>query len=318
MNVKQTLIVRDAEDRDRDVKTNFDRIYLMDDPREYFRVLYGLDYIIPDLAAPIFEQIVRASSELRGRPVKVLDLGCSYGINAALLRFPLDIERLAQRYRDLQAAGLSSSEVVELDRSYYAGWPRSLPVELIGLDVSAPAIAYATASGLLDRGFAEDLENNDPSPALAAALADVDIVVSTGCIGYVGERTFARLSAAIRRPGLWVASFVLRLYGFEEIESCLSGRGLETERLDGVTFVQRRFHSEREYRESIAAIDARGIETLGKEDEGLMHAEFYLSRPRAERSRLPLERLVSVTSGASRPFGRRYRRHSDDVVRLIR
>lgn len=313
MIVKQTLSKDDA-----DIKANFDKIYVKDDPREYFRVLHGLDYIIPDLAAPVLTQIAETLTQARKRPIKVLDLGSSYGTVSALLRLPIDIDRLSQRYRDLQAFGLTSAKVIELDRAYFASWPRCVDVTTVGLDISAPAIAYGKATGLLDQGFAENLEQRDPSPALQAALRDVDLIVSTGCVGYVGARTFARLLAAIGNPSLWVASFVLRLYPFDAIAETLRRGGLETEKLESVTFVQRRFHSAREYDEIITALEAQGIDTAGKEADGMLLAELFVSRPPAERGKLPMDDMVSVTRGVSRVQGRRFTRHRDDVVRLVR
>jgi SAM-dependent methyltransferase len=313
MNAKQALEAESA-----DVKANFDQIYTREDPREYFRVLHGLDYIIPALARPIFRRICDTLTELRGRPINVLDVGCSYGINAALLRSPVSMDRLARRYADLQACGVSPSEVMALDRRYFGSWPRMTSARLIGLDVSAPAINYATNAGILDRGFAEDLERNDPSPQLADALGNVDLVISTGCIGYVSEKTFSRIMGAVRTKNPWVASFVLRLYSFDAIRDVLAERSLVTDKLESVTFVQRRFHSEREYVETLGALRNGGVDPRGKEEDGLLHAEFFLSRPLSERSEMPLEGLVSVTSGARHPFGPRFKHHADDEVRLVR
>jgi SAM-dependent methyltransferase len=313
MNAKQTLEVESL-----DVKANFDQIYNRPDPREYFRILHGLDYIIPDLALPIFRQITETLTDLRGRPLRILDIGCSYGINAALLRYPMSIDRLAQRYADLQAFGLAPDEVVALDRNYYRSWPAATNARFVGLDSSAPAVGYATQTGILDHGFAEDLESNDPSPRLADLLSGVDLVISTGCVGYVTAATFKRVLDAMQAPKPWFVSFVLRLYPFDEIADVLKERRLVTEKLESVTFVQRRFHSEQEYSQTLQALEKVGVDPQGKEAEGLLHAELFLSRPAEETNALPLDNLVSVTSGASRPFGRRFQRHADDKIRLVR
>jgi SAM-dependent methyltransferase len=313
MNAKQPLEVESF-----DVKANFDQIYVRPDPREYFRILHGLDYIIPDLALPIFRQISETLTALRGRPLRILDIGCSYGINAALLRYPMSLERLAQRYADLQAFGLAPEEVVALDRNYYRSWPTVTKARLIGLDSSAPAVNYATQTGILDHGFAENLESNDPSARLADLLSGVDLVISTGCVGYVTAATFKRVLDAMQAPKPWFVSFVLRLYPFDEIADVLKTRQLVTEKLESVTFVQRRFHSEQEYSQTLRALQQVGVDPQGKEAEGLLHAELFLSRPAEEMNALPLDSLVSVTSGANRPFGRRFQRHADDKVRLVR
>jgi SAM-dependent methyltransferase len=299
-------------------KANFDRIYLEEDPREYYRVLGGVDYIIPDLAKGIFQNIISALEQERRRPIRVLDLGCSYGINSALIHFPLDIGRLIQRYLDLQGAGLTTSELIRLDRHYFLSWPR-LDVEIVGCDASKPAIDYARAVGLIDHGIGGNLENEPVSAAARALLGGgIDLIISTGSVGYVTERTFGKLLAAIGQPAPWVASFVLRMFPYQRISELMQESGLVTEKLQGVTFVQRRFHSESECVQVIENLEAQGIDTRNKEAEGLLHAELFLSRPPGDCERHPLDELVSVTSGASRPFGRRYRRGDDRVIRLVR
>ena len=86
---------------------DFSDLYTSKDPRNYFKYLGQLDYIIPHLAQPIFDQLIRARQELQREPVTVLDLGCSYAINGALMKYALDYEALRQRYT---APALQSAE----------------------------------------------------------------------------------------------------------------------------------------------------------------------------------------------------------------
>lgn len=314
MNIHKIL----ANNRDfNKSKANFDSIYTQDDPREYYRVLYGLDYVIPDLAKAVFRQVASALAATRGRRLRVLDLGCSYGVNAALLKYPLDIDRVAGRYRELEFAGLESEAVTGFDRAYFASWPAN-EIEIVGLDISAPAVRYAEEAGLLDIGVVADLEARDLTPAEAEVVASVDLIISTGCIGYIGERTFARLLAAFGERKPWIASFVLRMFDFAPLESLLDREGFATEKMRGVTFVQRRFHSEGECAQALRQLRARGLDTAGKEEEGLMHAEFFLSRPAGEADDLSLEKLASITSGSNRAFGRRFSTLADDRLRFGR
>lgn len=301
-------------DRVNECKANFDRIYSEPDPREYYRVLFGLDYIIPDLAKGIFRDIISHLTEQKGRPIRVLDVGCSYGINAALIRHPLDIDRIAQRYLDLQSASLTTPEIIELDRKYFGSWPK-MDVEIIGCDVSKPAIDYAIAAGLITHGIVGDFESQSISPAAQAHLQGVDLIISTGCIGYVTEKTFSKLLHAIGAPAPWVASFVLRMFPYAGMAALLDGAGLATEKFPGVTFVQRRFRSKIECTEIINSLEAQGIDTTNKEDDGLLHAEFFLSRPPNAMAGAPLEDILSVTSGVSRASGHRLRRGEDNVLR---
>lgn len=317
MKVKQTLgIIEENERNDEGVsKACFDDIYRQADPREYFRVLYGLDYVIPQLAKDVFGQLVAQLEILRGRPIKVLDLGCSYGTNAALLRHPLSLDRLAQRYSDLAQSGCSPQDIVALDRNYFRSWPRQ-DVSIVGLDASPPAIRYAREVGLLDDGLALDLEQTAPTAEFENMVRDVDLVISTGCVGYVGKKTFDAIAAAAKGSP-WFASFVLRMYSFDEIEAAFDAKGYVTEKLNGVTFVQRRFASEAECKTTMAALEARGIDVSGKEAEGLLIAEFFLSRPKAE-SVPSIHDVAHMSSGEHFVTGRRYRRHSRASIVLAK
>jgi hypothetical protein len=282
-------------------KMDFSDLYTSKDPRSYFKYLGQLDYIIPHLAQPIFAQLIRARQELQVEPVTVLDLGCSYAINGALMKYALDYDALRQRYTAPPLQLLSSEELLGLDRQFYGAWPRHEGVRVIGLDISENAIRYGEKCGLLDRGLAIDLERRDLAPEEAADLADVDIIVSTGCVGYVTAKTFERVLKASRRGRTpWVASFVLRMFPFDEIEKTLNSYGLVTELYEGATFVQRRFANREEMEATVRAVEARGLDSEGRETEGLYHANLFISRPPEEIERCPIQKLVSLVSGMNK------------------
>jgi hypothetical protein len=284
-------------------KSDFSEIYLDKDPREYFRVLGQLDYIIPHLAQPVFDQLIAARAQTQSEPVTVLDLGSSYGLNGALMKYALRYDALRQRYTDPVLKTLSSEALLELDRHYYQAWPKNPRVRVIGLDPSANAVRYGQSAGTLDIGMPLDLEAGDPSPEQATALKEVDLVISTGCVGYVTSATFRRLAKLARqgRPA-WVASFVLRMFSYDDIAATLATLGLETERFEAATFVQRRFANFDEMEATIKAVEERGLDPRGREADGLFHADLFVSRPPAEIARRPIQKLVSVVSGANKPW----------------
>ncbi|WP_072393942.1 class I SAM-dependent methyltransferase [Hyphomicrobium sp. CS1GBMeth3] len=296
-------------------KACFDSIYTEPDPREYHRVLGGLNYVIPDLAKDIFRQLIAALEQLRGRPIKVLDLGCSYGNNAALIRFPLEFARLQQRYMALQSRDISTSELLSLDHHFFQSWPRQ-DLTIVGCDVSRPAVAYARAVGLIDDGITQDLEQEPLIQANKNALQGVDLIISTGAIGYVTERTLSRLLRAIGEPAPWLAAFVLRMFPYDTISGVLDEYGHVTEKASGVTFVQRRFQSEQEFLSVLSQLEALGIDSRNKEMDGLLHSELFLSRPPEDCDELPIEGLASVSSGICLPYGPRFRLGDDHIVRL--
>ena len=282
-------------------KVDFSDLYTSKDPRNYFKYLGQLDYIIPHLAQPIFAQLIRARQETQDEPVTVLDVGCSYAINGALMKFALDYEALRQRYTAPALQGLSSAEMLEHDRHFYQSWPRNPGVRVIGLDVSENAVRYAEHAGILDHGLAIDLESRDPTAAEAAILEKVDLIVSTGCVGYVTSKTFQRIAKVARKGReAWAANFVLRMFPFDDIDRTLAAQGLVTERYEGATFVQRRFADRDEMEKAITAVEARGLDTSGFETEGLYHSNLFVSRPPQEAERRPIQELVTVVSGANK------------------
>ena len=285
-----------------EAKMDFSDLYISTDPRKYFQYLGQLDYIIPHLAQPVFDQLIRARREIQSEPVTVLDLGCSYAINGALMKYALDYEALRQRYTAPALQTLNSAELKELDRHFYKAWPEQHPgLRVIGLDISENAVRYAEDCGILDHGLSVDLESRDLTPRETELLSSVDLIVSTGCVGYVTAKTFHRVMKAIK-PGKspWVTSFVLRMFPFDDIAATLSEYGLVTEPYEGATFVQRRFANREEMEATIQAVEARGLDSYGREAEGSYHADLFLSRTPAEIRRRPIQKLVSVVAGANK------------------
>lgn len=276
-------------------KANFTDIYTQPDPRRYYKTLSRLDYQIPERALPLFREVLGASRR-DGRPRTVLDVCCSYGINSALLlgsAIPSADGRQSPSswYTSRDQGRLSPDELAEADRRRHAQRPGGLTV--LGLDASAPAISYARRAGLLTWGWAEDLESSDPSPELAAGIADVGLVISTGGFGYVTRRTFEKILRAVRDPrDLWLVIFVLRVFDYGPVIDLLSEYGLVTEKLD-TTFRQRRFADDTERDAAVADVRLRGLDPAGKESAGWFHADCFVTRPAAEAARLPAAELLA-------------------------
>ncbi len=286
-------------------KANFDDIYTQEDPRAYFSVLGALDYMIPDVAEPIIRQLVGAKVQDDETGPTVLDVGCSYGINAALHRFPVSFNTLRRRYASREMAGVSPAMLAHLDRHFYASWPEIGRARFVGLDASEPAISYARKVGLLHAGVVADLEHNSLEAADAKTLSGVNIILSTGCVGYVTDVTYRRILDSLDSVP-WVVSFVLRMFPYDDMAAALESYGLVTERLGGATFVQRRFRDVEEFKGSLATLARLGVDTDGFEAEGRFHADLFVSRPAAEVRAMPLDKIVTVTSGRNRPVGARY------------
>ncbi|TJZ49493.1 hypothetical protein FCH28_24630 [Streptomyces piniterrae] len=274
-------------------KADFEAIYNCPDPRRYFTTLQPLDYQIPHHGQAVFRAVAEVLRRRRPdrTPLNVVDLCCSYGVNAALLNCRLDLNDLYRRYAGHSLTVPPTHELAREDSTFFA--TRRLPeaARVIGLDAAENAVDYAQRIGLLERGFAENLEFDEPSPALRQALAGTDLITVTGGVGYITERTFGRLFDCMAEPP-WVAAFVLRTVSYQPVSALLARAGLVTEKLTTRTFRQRRFADGDERRAAFAALAARGLSTAGKESDGFYHAELYLSRPAADVAALPLTELL--------------------------
>jgi hypothetical protein len=227
-------------------KASFDDLYVQPDPRAYYRGLGALGYEVPRHGQRVFDGVL---DTLDADEPTVVDLCCSYGVNAALLKHDLELDELEGHYRSEQLAAVSTGALADIDRAYFEETRRDQAPRVIGVDTAAPAVEYAVDVGLLDAGFAENLEVADPSPELRDHAARADLITVTGGVGYITDQTFDRLldcSTDGHRP--WVASLCLRTVSYQPVAECLARHGLVTERLDDVTFPQRRFASAEEQR----------------------------------------------------------------------
>ncbi|SHF66303.1 hypothetical protein SAMN05444320_104454 [Streptoalloteichus hindustanus] len=274
-------------------RTDFDEIYDQPDPRAFFRTLGAWEYQTPHHAQAIFRRMVAAREQAAhaAEPVTVVDLCCSYGINAALLNHDLTMADLYEHYGSAEVAALSTAELVERDRAFYATRRRPDAVRVVGLDAARNAVGYARAVGLLEQGFAENLETAPPSEALLRAVRDACLITVTGGISFLSPRTFQPLLAAVRGP-VWVAAFVLRSGSYQSLAEALASFGLVTEVDRNRTFPQRRFTDDQERQYAVEAVTAVGEDPEGRESDGYFHAALHLSRPAPDVTAFPLASLL--------------------------
>ena len=134
----------------------------------------------------------------------------------------------------------------------------------------------------------KDLEERDPTLYQRAQLARADLVISTGCVGYVTERTITGVANAHgeRRP--WMAHFVLRMFPFDPVAESLARLGYETVQLDHA-FRQRRFVSAEEQSLVLDTLSRVGVDPRGLEADGWLYAQLYVSRPRVSAERVVVD-----------------------------
>ncbi|MFD0342152.1 hypothetical protein ACFVH0_26340 [Streptomyces sp. NPDC127117] len=270
--------------------TPFDDIYDQADPRAFFRELGAFGYRTPHHAQRIFRRL--AALRLWAPGDTVLDLCCSYGINAALLNHDLTLDDLYAHYTSPRVVAMTTEELAEHDRPFFRAHRRRDAVAVIGLDIASNAIAYARAVGLLDDGFAENLETAPPTRELLDAARSTRLVTVTGGASFLSRATFQPLLDSARSLP-WVAAFVLRTGSYAPIAEHLAGHGLTTETYTGHTFIQRRFTGAAEQQYAIDAVTAHGQDPDGKESAGHFHTALHLSRPATDADTPPLDELVA-------------------------
>ena len=289
---------------DRQRKANFDEVYNLPDPRGYFGTLRPLGYQAPQHGGRIFSALLRARAANDGAPHKVIDLCCSYGVNAALLKHDLTLRDLYERYASPHLAGLSPEDLAASDAAFYGARRKASPPEVVGVDLAPNAVAYVLRTGLLDAGAVENLEDDEPTRALGRAARGACLVTVTGGVGYVRERTFERvLSCVMDGPGggepeahnaPWVAAFALRFADYAPIAAVLARRGLVTEKLSARAFPQRRFENDGERAHVFRRLAAASVDPAGKEELGWYYADLYLSRPAESVHEAPADELLGA------------------------
>jgi SAM-dependent methyltransferase len=257
-------------------KVDLAGIYNQPTPVDYFSRLSRLGYRVADEAKPAFRSLIEARRASRpAEEVKVVDVGCSYGINAALLKYDCSLSDLEAHYLDGDAR--SRAELLSVDARFFDS-PADDNLVVIGLDNAGEALRYAVEAGILDAGIAVDLEAPGPVPAEIEAIEDADVILSTGCYGYVTDRTFERILDQCPGSRPWIANMVLRMFDYTDVEQMLERRGYVTERIPGLV-PQRRFASPQEQLRVLGNLDASGIDPTGLEARGWYYAELFVSLP---------------------------------------
>lgn len=272
-------------DYDETGKVVLDEIYNEVTPVPYYTQLSQLDYCIPEIAKPEFERVLEARRQgVSDRGLKVLDLGCSYGVNAALLNYRQSLQQLTAHYQEAGELGLEPEEMIARDREVFSEHADET-VSIVGLDTSENALKYAVSAGMIDSGLSADLEEEEPNALQSRMIGGSDVIISTGCYGYVTEKTLNRLVAAGHERKPWMAHFVLRTMDFEPAAESLAERGYVSRRA-GQPVRQRRFASKEEQSRVLDSLQERGIDPEGMEADGWYYAQLHLSCPADEANTL--------------------------------
>lgn len=261
----------------RGAKHDFGGTYNAMWPDRYLRAHGALDYVIPQQARNVFEPLLLKCMRARGKDrLKIVDVGCSYGINASLLNYDVSLDELYVEARD--GRGVMASRDIDVHRRYFAARARrDLPI--IGIDPSYRAANYALDVGLITAAVTSNLEHQELKDHEIAALHDCDLIISTGCVGYVTGRTFQRLYSAVASSRPWVGCFVMHPFSYRGISNVLAEFGLVTEEFPELQQRQRRFSTPREKKIILKSMRDAKMDDRYERTTGYIYASYYLSKP---------------------------------------
>jgi SAM-dependent methyltransferase len=272
-------------------KHSFDRVYNTKWPHAYYREHRQFDYQIPQNAQVGINSLIEEMKKLRSiETVTLLDVGCSYGINGFLLKKQIELETLYRAY--LEPDGDLRSHDIAVHARYYSGLKKRQQVRVVGLDPAEAAIQYALSVGALDYGVAQNLETEGATINPSDVPLSIDLIISTGCVGYVSEKTFGHILRMLDQPqSPWVLAYVMRPFSYGAIVRRLAAFGLLTVRLPQYQSQQRRFADPAERDALLSTMNDLYMDDSPERQTGYIHADCYLSVPASEAD--VLARLVS-------------------------
>ncbi len=280
-----------------EAKATFDDAYTAPTPHAYVASMAKTGYEIGEQARPY---CVAAAELLRERnggawAVQMLDVGCSYGIGSAFVKYGCSFDEIVSFFSS--RAPREYHAACEAMRMWLNIAPPACDVRAVGLDSSEPAIRFAVDAGLLDGGIAQNFERPDiaPNEDEKAWFRSCNLLISTGAIGYITERTLEVVLQHLGKDypaefGPFAVVTILRMFDSAPIEAVFEEHGFTFAAVPGLRLPQRRFADEEEQHKVISLLHDRGIDTGRWENRGRHYADLFIAAPPRQFSLL-LERM---------------------------
>jgi hypothetical protein len=265
------------------VKKDFTNIYTQKNPTPYLEEMKNLEYRIPDQTKPIYKHLAERIVNYKKRPVKILDLGSSYGINSALLNHDLVMSELDEFFVEN-----NPEPSIQSTQNFFDELPTTNPnLQFCLVDTSSRALNFAENAGLCEDSFCVNLEKETVPSKFQQKIHDIDLIISTGCVGYIGWKSFTKLFSNIEddRGPLPVFAFtVLRIFQMDDIEKVFKENNFELLKTKIGPLKQRQFCNEIEMNDTLDLLTSRNINTKNLEETGYYFADFYVGGPRNIKS----------------------------------
>ncbi len=266
------------------IVTIYDDIYDLPDCRSYYRAMHHAGFGTAHFATTAFRAVLSELKRMRGiETAQVLDFASGYGIAPQLMRFDITLEDVLARYVEPWFDDALTEAVIAKDRDWLSGHVRTGQNDCYaGVDIAGRALDYGREVGIYDDAFAENLQDDPPSDALAAWLSKTDLIVECGSVAHMLPGALEKLLEATRSRRPWIATAPIRGNDTAQALDLMKEHAYDVVALDMPPFRHRRFSSEDEQARAIANASARGHDTSGYEDTGYFHAQVFLARPKDE------------------------------------
>ena len=264
------------------VKKDFTDIYTQESPCGYLMEMKKLGYSISDSTKPLYNSIVEELENKLSRPINILDLGSSYGINSALMKYNLTMTELNNFF-------LTETEPTKKEtKQFYEKCTSNDEMCFYQIDISDEALKFSEEMGLCKKGIKVNLD--DEKLELLELLPKVDVVIATGCIGYIGYMAFVNLLKVIKNRqsnsiedkteynSPIFAFSVLRMFDMNDIKKTFERYNYSIVKTDMKPIIQRKFSDIKEKDETISMLHGMGINTKEYEDDGNFYADFYIAK----------------------------------------
>jgi len=282
------------------LKKDFSEIYTQKSPVPYLMEMRRLEYRISDTTKFFYKYLGNRLYKDLNRPIQILDLGSSYGINSSLLISDIAMSVLDDFFLKSDKAYIKEEAI-----QFFRNLPKRNPhFKFYLVDISSEALEFAEDTDLCTKSFCLNLEQDEISSSTSILLGGVDMVIATGCIGYIGYKSFTRLFEAINNrtnpmeyrdeldissgisPKPLFAFSVLRIYSIHEIQKVFENYGFVLLKSEIPPFRQRSFHDKQEKINVISLLKERGVVTTNLEDDGYYYADFYVGAPKEQKDAL--------------------------------
>jgi hypothetical protein len=265
-------------------KANFDDIYTSPTPHAYINTMAEHGYEIGEQARPycIAAAELLLEKNRDSRPIHMLDVGCSYGMGSAFVKYGCSFDEMVGFFST--RAPENPEAACDATRNWLEVTPEPFDICTVGLDSSRPAIRFAKKAGMLDYGIVRDFENSMDRLTVEEAswLRRCDLLMCTGAIGYITDRTMIKVldnfgNDSLNEHGPIAVLTSLRMFDTTPIANAFERSGFKFEKVPGIMLPQRNFTNENEEREILKILHQKGVDTSEWEDSGKLFAELFIA-----------------------------------------